>query len=110
MLGGRWKRQDGTDACLYSSDRGALMATNVVDQPIVEGLREARDACVKGITPISAAHGGFVCVERNPPDPDVVVGNTSSRGRLWLALIVVQSGSPKAELKAMVALMDAVPR
>lgn len=111
VLGGRWKRQDGDQACAYTSDRGAILATNTVDRPVASGLQEARDACVPGIRPISAAHGGFVCVERHAPDPDLVVGNTTSGGTLWIAVIVVApGGKPTAELKAMLALMNAVPR
>jgi hypothetical protein len=87
-----------------------VFATNTVDQAIKPGLRDARRACVAGVKPIAIARGGFVCVERDASG-DVVVGNTGARGRLWIVVIVPRpGGTHKAELAAMIALMNAVAK
>jgi hypothetical protein len=111
VLGGSWERHPRSgQSCTYSSDRGAVFATNTVDQAIAPGLREARGECLPGVKPIAIAGGGSVCVEREGSD-DYVIGNLGARGRLWLLLIVPRSERPhKPELSAMMALVRAVPQ
>ena len=108
VLGGSWQRhpQEGK-ACSYASDRGGVFATNLVDEEIRPGLREARTACVAGVKPIPVGRG-FVCVEQTGKG-DLVVGNIGARDRLWVVVIApAPGGDHRAELAAMVALLGTV--
>lgn len=110
VLGGTWERKpvEGSP-CAYTSDRGGVFVTSTIDQPVEPGLRAARQACLSGLDPIEVGDGGFVCIEEGDTE-DRVVGNVGSRGELWLAVIVVPKGDlPEEQLRAMVALMGAVP-
>lgn len=111
VLAGSWQRHPRSGhACVYSSDRGGVFTTSIVDQAIKPGLRDARAACVAHVRPIAVARGRFVCLEQHGSD-DVIVGNAGVHGRLWLLAILSKAGGThRAELAAMTALMGAIPK
>lgn len=110
VLGGAWTRHPkGAQGCAYSSDRGAVFATNLVEDTIEQGLRDAERACVPGVTPIRTGKTGFVCIEERPSG-NQVVGNVATRGLLWIAVIPVKTGeNPEPQLKAMTVLLETIP-
>ena len=107
-LGGTWTREvRASGSCVYSSDRGAQFVATPVDQAAGAALRDARKACVSGIRPISTDGGGFVCAEQRS-GRIFVVGNVVVDRTPWVVVIAPTGGGvPSAELKAMVAVMDA---
>lgn len=107
VLDGAWSRGErGSHGCVYSSDRGAVFATVDIGLSEGQGLREARQACIAGVSPVKTGRTGFVCVEAHA-NGDVVSGNFIAGGHLWLAVATVPSGtSPTPQLTAMIALLS----
>lgn len=108
VLDGTWSReaQPAAHGCVYTSSRGAIFATIDVGTGSAAGLNEARQACTSGVPAVKTGMTGFVCVEVRPLGR-AVVGNFIARGRLWLALAEVRSGtSLQPQLTAMIALLN----
>jgi hypothetical protein len=112
VLSGEWTRSPRTgEPCAYNSDRGGVLITQLVQDAVEPGLRDARGACLEDLEPITLRRGHLVvCVERHAETGQIVVGNVVSRGLLWLAIIPTSDDQvPDAQLAAMVALMQSVP-
>ncbi|TQL67852.1 hypothetical protein FB381_1740 [Nocardioides albertanoniae] len=104
---GSWTHTADDDVCTYTSDRGAIFVTTLVDTSVDAGLAASRDDCIASPEPVEIADRAFVCVEKHD-DGDLVVGNVAVGSRLWSLIIVPDGGIHDAELGAMGKLVDMV--
>ena len=107
VIPGVWERAPDDDVCTYSSNRGAIFVTTLVDTSAVAGLEASRKDCIADPEPVEIGEHAFVCLEKHA-DGDLVVGNVATDGRLWSLVIVPDGGVHDAELGAMGKLVDMV--
>ena len=107
VIPGTWEHTPDDDVCTYSSDRGAIFVTTLVDTAAVAGLEASRKDCITNPEPVEIGERAFVCVEKHD-DGDLIVGNVAIGGRLWSLVIVPNGGVHDAELGAMGKLVDMV--
>lgn len=104
---GVWDHSADDEVCTYTSDRGAIFVTTLVDTSVDAGLEASRKACISTPAPVEIGDRAFVCIEDHP-DGDLVVGNVAVGTRLWSLVIVPDQGVHDAELGAMGRLVDMV--
>ncbi|GGU36836.1 hypothetical protein [Nocardioides albus] len=104
---GVWDNTADDDVCTYTSDRGAIFVTTLVDTAVEAGLDASRKACIASPSPVEIGDRAFVCIE-NHDDGDLVVGNVAIGSRLWSLVIVPDEGVHDAELSAMGRLVEMV--
>lgn len=107
VIPGVWERAPDDDVCTYSSDRGAIFVTTLVDTAAEAGLEASREDCIADPEPVEVGEHAFVCLEEHD-DGDLVVGNVAVGSRLWSLVIVPDDGVHDAELGAMGKLVDMV--
>ena len=104
---GSWSHTADEDVCTYTSDRGAIFVTTLVDTSVSAGLSASRDDCISSPAPVEIGSRAFVCIESHD-DGDLVVGNVAVDNRLWSLVIVPDQGVHDAELGAMGRLVEMV--
>lgn len=104
---GSWSNTADEDVCTYTSDRGAIFVTTLVDTSVSAGLSASRDDCLASPPPVEIGDRAFVCIETHD-DGDLVVGNVAVGSRLWSLVIVPDEGVHDAELEAMGRLVAMV--
>lgn len=104
---GSWSHTADEDVCTYTSDRGAIFVTTLVDTSVEAGLDASREDCIASPEPVEIGDDAFVCIE-NHEDGDLVVGNVAVGSRLWSLVIVPDEGVHDAELGAMGRLVEMV--
>jgi hypothetical protein len=97
---GSWSHSADEDVCTYTSDRGAIFVTTLVDTSVGAGLSASREDCIASPSPVEIGERAFVCIESHD-DGDLVVGNVAVGSRLWSLVIVPDEGVDDAELRAM---------
>ncbi len=115
VLEGDWSREElGEGNCVYTSDRGAILAIGPLQytrDELETGLADARiHNCDTDPIDVPGTGGGFVCIEQ-VRGADHVEGNIVVDDHYWLMVIVADSTDPDhtVETDAMVALLDAAP-
>lgn len=104
---GTWSHTADKDVCTYTSDRGAIFVTTLVDTSVSAGLSASREDCISSPAPVEIGSRAFVCIESHD-DGDLVVGNVAVENRLWSLVIVPDQGVHDAELGAMGRLVEMV--
>ncbi|OIJ23884.1 hypothetical protein [Nocardioides luteus] len=104
---GSWSHTADEDVCTYTSDRGAIFVTTLVDTSVSAGLDASREDCLASPPPVDVGDRAFVCIESHE-DGDLVVGNVAVGNRLWSLVIVPDEGVHDAELGAMGRLVEMV--
>lgn len=104
---GNWSHTADEDVCTYTSDRGAIFVTTLVDTSVSAGLAASREDCISSPAPVEVGERAFVCIESHD-DGDLVVGNVAAGSRLWSLVIVPDEGVHDAELEAMGRLVELV--
>ncbi|MEI7059078.1 hypothetical protein WBG06_24875 [Nocardioides sp. CCNWLW239] len=104
---GTWEHSADADVCTYTSDRGAIFVTTLVDTSVEAGLDASRADCITSPAPVEIGERAFVCVEKHS-DGDLVVGNVAVDSRLWSLVIVPDDGLHDAELRAMGRLVEMI--
>ncbi|MBC7279357.1 hypothetical protein [Nocardioides sp.] len=104
---GSWSHTADEDVCTYTSDRGAIFVTTLVDTSVGAGLSASREDCIASPSPVEIGERAFVCIESHD-DGDLVVGNVAVGSRLWSLVIVPDEGVDDAELRAMGRLVEMV--
>ncbi|MBG6095548.1 hypothetical protein [Nocardioides luteus] len=104
---GSWSHTADDDVCTYTSDRGAIFVTTLVDTSVSAGLDASREDCIPSPPPVEVGDRAFVCIESHD-DGDLVVGNVAVGSRLWSLVIVPDEGVHDAELGAMGRLVEMV--
>ena len=104
---GAWERSADEDVCTYTSDRGAIFVTTLVDTSVQAGLEAGREDCIASPEPVEVGDHAFVCIEDHE-DGDLVVGSVAVGSRLWSLVIVPDEGVHDAELEAMGRLVEMV--
>lgn len=104
---GTWTHTADEDVCTYTSDRGAIFVTTLVDTSVRAGLDASREDCIASPAPVDIGDHAFVCIEDHD-DGDLVVGNVAVGSQLWSLVIVPDEGVHDAEMGAMGRLVEMV--
>lgn len=104
---GTWEHTADADVCTYTSDRGAIFVTTLVDTSAEAGLDASRADCLPSPSPVEIGDRAFVCIEEHD-DGDLVVGNVALGSDLWSLVIVPDEGVHDAEMGAMGRLVEMV--